>query len=923
MFQRWTVLTISACLLLAACSPKPSELAASAKQYIAKGDRQSALLQLKSGLADNPGNPEMRFLLGQTLLRGGDAVAATIELKKARELGHPASAVVPELARAMLAQNKHQAVVDEFANLRLDSADANAELKSALAAAYANLGRDQAMAQAVDDAVAASPKLPSVLLAKARLLAGRGDADGALKLIDEVDANAQLQVDAKLLRADILLRARNDPVGAVAALRQALAADPLSLVAHVAIIGIEMSQGHADLAKQQLQTLKLAMPKHPQVLYLQAQIAYIDKDYGRALETLELLLRAYPDIAALRMFAGAVQYQRNALLQAETLLSKAIQLDPKLVLARQYLARTYLRMGQSAKALSALGDLASVANPAAESVAVAAEAQLLAGNLASAEVLFNQAAKLKPGDVSLRTAAALTRLAKGQSAEAFQSLQDIAKTDPGITADLAVVSLRMRRGEQALAVQAIEQIERKQPKDPQVAELRGRVHLMRRDVAAARASFEQALVLQPSYYAATQRLAALDLADQHLDQARQRFEDAVKANPRNSDARLAGIELTGRGGADQAEIIRLLTAAVLADAAHAPTRLALVALYKGARDAKKSLAVAQDAAVALPNDMDILGALGEAQIGVGEVQQAVRTFGKIASILPKSEIAQVRLVDATTKSGDLSTASAAVRRALESLPQSPVLQRRLVALAVQSKDIDRSLAWIRAMQRSEPGSAVGLMLEGDIESGLKNWPAALAAYRAALKKADASSVAVPAKLHMALRAAKLPIEADAFAAAWVKGHTGDAKFLLYSGDLALDRKDFPAAERAYLEVLKAQPDSVAALNNVSWLMAHRGQVGAVRYAERALALAPGQAQLLDTLALAHAAEGRIDKAIEIETKAIGLAPGTLVFRLNLAKFYAKSGQKPAARTELEKLAKAGASFEGQQEVAQLLNSLAD
>ena len=919
MFPRWTVLTISACLLLVACSPKPSELVATAKQYIAKGDRQSALLQLKSGLADNPGNPEMRFLLGQTLLRGGDAVAATIELKKARELGHPASAVVPELARAMLAQNKHQALVDEFANLRLDSADANAELKSALAAAYANLGRHEAMVQAVDDAVAASPKLPSVLLARARLLAGRGDADGALKLIDEVDANAQLQVDAKLLRADILLRARNDPVGAVAALRQALAADPLSLVAHVAIIGIEMSQGHADLAKQQLQALKLAMPKHPQVLYLQAQIAYIDKDYGRALETLELLLRAYPDVAALRMFAGAVQYQRNALLQAETLLSKAIQLDPKLVLARQYLARTYLRMGQSAKALSALGDLASTAKPSAESVAVAAEAQLLAGDLASAEVLFNQAAKLKPSDVSLRTAAVLTRLAKGQSAEAFQSLQDIAKTDPGITADLALVSLRMRRGEQALAVQAIEQIERKQPKDPQVAELRGRVHLMRRDVAAARASFEQALVLQPSYYAATQRLAALDLADQHLDQARQRFEDAVKANPRNSDARLAGIELTRRGGADQAEIIRLLTAAVLADAAHAPTRLALVVLYKGARDAKKSLAVAQDAAVALPNDMDILGALGEAQIGVGEVQQAVRTFGKIVSILPKSEVAQLRLADATAASGDLAGAEAGVRRGLEVLPESRLLQRRLVALAVQSKDASKSLAWARTLQHSKPGSAAGFMLEGDIQAGQKNWPAAVVAYRQASEKRTADPKSA-GKLHAAMLMTDAAA-AEGFATQWLKTHPADAGFRVHLGSRALVLGDAALAERLFTQAVSIAPRNWQALNDLAWLMADRGAKGGLRHALQAAALAPGEPAVLDTLAKTQALEESLDRALATQRQAVGLAPAQPVLRLNLARFLIKAGRREDALGELDKLAALGPGFNRQAEVQRMRKDL--
>ena len=919
MFPRWTVLMISACWSLTSCSPKPSELADTAKQAIAKGDYRSALLPLKSGLADHPGNPDLRFLLGQALLRGGDAAAATIELKKARELGHAASAVVPELARAMLAQSKFQAVVDEFANLRLDGADANAEIKSALAFAYANLGRDQAMAQAVDEAVAASPKLPSVLLARARLLVGRGDADGALKLVDEVDASAQLQVEAKLLRADILLRARHDAVGAVVALREALAVDSMSLASHVRIIGIEMSQGHADLAKRQLKDLKQLMPMHPQVLYVEAQIAYNDKDYGHALETLELLLRAYPDMAKIRLFAGAVQYQRNALLQSETLLLKALQLDPSLVLARQYLAQTYLRMGQPAKALAVLGDLAESGNPSAESVALAAQAQMLSGNLVRAEAMFNQAAKLKPGDPTLRTALALTDLAKGRDGSAFEALESIASRDSGASADMALISARMRRREWPAALKAVDRLQTKQPGKPLAGYLRGLVLRQQGDPLSARASFEQAVKLDPGYFSAILALAEMDLAELKPDAARHKLEEAIALNPKNTAARMAVVEILKQQSVKPEEIRKALAAAVLADGTAPAPRLALVAHLSDANDLKGALAAAQSAIAALPDNVDVLEVLGRAQANVGDSQQASSSFKKLANLRPGSALPYLRLADLQAAGQDHSALMYSLKRAFDLAPGSPDVHSRLVAASVKTKDLKLALDSAHELQRRQPGSASGFLLEGDVYLAHRRFGPALAAYRLGLDKADSSRKAAP-MVYQTLRASDQLPEADRFAADWIKRHPKDTLFLSYLGDDALLRKDEALAERRFREVLAIDPRRVNALNNVAWLMARRGAQGAVALAEKALALAPNQALLLDTLAEALAAEGQVVRAIEVGQRLLVLQPEKPGHRLRLARFFLRNQQKDKALVELDLLDALGAGYEGQSEVSRLRQS---
>ena len=59
---------------LAGCgADNPEALLASARDYLAKNDPKAAVIQLKNALQKNPEMSEVRLLLGQALLRTGDA----------------------------------------------------------------------------------------------------------------------------------------------------------------------------------------------------------------------------------------------------------------------------------------------------------------------------------------------------------------------------------------------------------------------------------------------------------------------------------------------------------------------------------------------------------------------------------------------------------------------------------------------------------------------------------------------------------------------------------------------------------------------------------------------------------------------------------------------------------------------------------
>src|SRR5438552_16180828 len=93
MKTRPTIRTVAALAVFAAalfsgCSERPESMVASAKDYLAKNDRNAAIIQLRNALQKNPDLAEARFLLGKALLDNAEYAAAEKELRKAGELGY-------------------------------------------------------------------------------------------------------------------------------------------------------------------------------------------------------------------------------------------------------------------------------------------------------------------------------------------------------------------------------------------------------------------------------------------------------------------------------------------------------------------------------------------------------------------------------------------------------------------------------------------------------------------------------------------------------------------------------------------------------------------------------------------------------------------------------------------------------------------
>jgi putative PEP-CTERM system TPR-repeat lipoprotein len=916
-------LVVLAALLLSACGqPAPEKLMASAKDYLARGDRSAAVIQLKNLLIASPDNGEARLLLGQALVETEDYAAGEKELSRALELRQPHEKVLPLYARALLAQGKYQAVVAEVEKYRLFDPPAVAATRTALGDAYMRLGRVERAAEAYAAALAAVPDFSRARLGEATILGVEGRLDEALQRVEEVIANEPKLAEAHAFRADVFL-AKGDGEGAKKALLQAIAARERYLPARLTLIRLLTDERDFEEAATLIETTRKVAPGDLRVTYLDANLAQRKGDLERARQQVQVVLKYLPEDVQALVLAGAIEIQADQLPLAEDYLRRALGRAPGHQAARRLLIAALLRMGQPARAKEVLQPLVERGMPGdARLLLLAGETYLANGDVKQATAFFQSAA----GAGEAPGAAAKTRLgqialAAGNVDEGFRELEAASELDAGqYQADLAIIAGHLRHNELDKAMKAVEALERKQPKNPLTFQMYGVVNIARGEAQAARASFEKALELQPAYFPAALGLAQLDLLAGRPQDAVGRYEKLIDRQPSNEQAYVALAELQERTGLAAKDVAATLRRGIAANPQSAAIRVALVNLLLRAGEVKAALTAAQEALAAQPSDPRVIEAAGVAQEAAGEINQAIETFGKLAALQPRNLQPLYRLAALYMRQRETDKAVESLRRAQKIAPRERDVTPQLVATYLAAKRFEDAFREARDLQKREPKFAGGFSLEGDLHMSRKAYADAERAYRLAISLAPKSHE-VAVRLHAALTAAGKPKEAQLWAKKWIAENPQDVAMRLHLGGTELAAGNLKASAGHYQAAVAVQPKNVLALNNLAWIGGELGDPAALGHAERAFKLAPNAASVLDTYGMLLVRKGDTEKALPLLQRASSLEPARHELRLNYAKALIKAGRKGEARVELEALSKVDENFAGKEEVASLLKSL--
>ncbi|MGW8389845.1 XrtA/PEP-CTERM system TPR-repeat protein PrsT [Pseudoduganella sp. HUAS MS19] len=896
-------------------SESSATLMAQARQYLQQGDSKAALIQLKNAADQSPQDGEIRLLLARVYNDNNEPALAEKEVRKALSLQIERARAMPQLVRALLAQDKAQQALEES---EADAAQAGPALLAARGDAWLALGDTAKARDAYAQALAGEPGQANALLGQARLAQQAGDSAAALALAAQaLQAHPQ---DLNVLRYQAaLLRRLGKNEAALAALGQALGVQPDHLAARVERTDLAIALKQFDAAKADIGELNKLRPDTLHALYLQALLDHHQGKLTEAQGNLLKLLKAAPGHMPTVLLAGANELKLGNATAAQGYLNAYLEKFPDDLFARKLLAQSLLGTNQAAEAAAALAPLLRSGAKDPQLLVLAGESNLRKKDYGSAQQYFEQAAQALPNEATLQLSIGLSLLGQQQYARAVEQLQRATELDPkSAQAALYLIhtEISLRRYDQALA--AVKAYQASQQDSAVVRNLEGGIYLAQKNAPAARAAFEQALALQPNHLAANMNLAQLDLQDKQPGAARKRFETVLQHDKHNVGAMTALADLALQQGRQQ-EAIGWLEQAVAEKPKASELGVRLAHAYLQARQHAKATTLARKLQLADPASPYLAELLGQVQLANSDASGALESFGKMVQLEPRSARAWFGMATAHLMLKNATAASSDLKKVLALEPKHRPARLALAEIAQQQNRPAEVLAIARQMQKEDGQQPAGYVLEGDLLARQQKYREAAALYEKAYGYEQDGRILLA--LHRTLLAAGLPRDADQRLAQHRKEQPGDLAAAMYAAELALSRQQYGAAAADLELVLKAAPDSPVALNNLAWAYSQLKDPRALTTAEKALQAAPDSPAVLDTTGWLLVGKGDAGRALPLLKRASALQPANATLRYHLAVALSQSGDKKSARLELEKLVAAGTPFPHLDDAIALLKGL--
>lgn len=704
-------------------------------------DMPGAIIQLKNALQQDRNMLAANLLLARAYLSEGDVGPAEVAFREALRLGVNRAEVAVPLARIYLLQGRGKVLLDTLPADGLP-ASTRLELLTLRGIAHAALGQRGDAARSFAEARALNPESPLPLAAEVPMLIGSGELALARERAELAVQKGAQHAPAYNARGSVA-HAEGDLTAALEDYERAIELDPGLIDAVVARAGILVDLGRNDEAEAAL-TATQGGPVEPRASYLLALLAERRGDSATA---------------------------RKHLAEAAGLVDA---LPPEWVAGHEQLlmvgALAHHAGGQLEKAKAYLDTIVSRYPNNLGARKLLASINFEMKDYARATGLLEHVLRLQPADTQALYLLGRINLAQRRYAKASEYLEQAAQSG-GVDAKAMLGFSRLAEGDVVGATRDLQIAFDKAPGDAVVANALANTMLRSGDAKGALVVAQRAAEAAPGNPLAFNLLGTIRLANGDAAGARAAFDNALKIQPDYLSVRLNLARLDIAEG--RPEPARALYAEMLRK-----NRADPVAMYES----------------------------GLLEQRLGNLDEAIRWFEKAVAERPDDVLAGLALIRAKAASGEhagaLEAAKAlAARRntdlgVLEALAESHIRVGDQRAAQQTLRDMTRLAGFdtpvlVRIgylqLQAGAPGEAA-YAAQKAIQGQPGNEAALVLDVEAALADPKVDGDAVKEKLAI-LRAT----------------HPTRPSGLRLQGDHAVRLKQYPEAEKAYLEAFRLNP----------------------------------------------------------------------------------------------------------------------
>jgi putative PEP-CTERM system TPR-repeat lipoprotein len=890
-------------------------------------DYAGAEIQLKNALQKDIKLLSAHLLMGRVKLKQGDPQLAEESFQQAIKLGVSRAEIAELIAQAQFEQGKFLAVIEKTP---LEGMGAATKARVLVWRAHAFLATNNypSAQQSLDQAAALSPNDGMVPMARARMAQKRGNIRTAVQFAAEAVSKTTNDPQLWISKSSIDQAAGNFDA-ALTAYDRALALDSESVEARVSRASLLFAQGRETEASADLKILKEVQPSEPRAAYLRSQIAARRGDNKMVSDELTTITRVLDPIPLdrqrghpqLLLLGGLAHYGLKEHAQAIGYLDTFLKVDPTHTGVRKLLGSLYLSENKPDLAAAVLepGLRAPGADRDPYLFALLASAHTALKRYQKGAEYLQKAVSVggAPGELNADYGMALIRA--GNENGGIERLRQALAADPGQPrAGVALAMVHMQRNEAAQARAVMEQVARREG-NPGVMNLLAVTRNASGDRMSARAAFERALQLAPTFTAARLNLARLEVDDGKPEAARKRLQQVMREQPADPQAMYEFARLEQRAGRVDAAL-NWLNKSLDSAPRNVPAGVLLVRLLIESGQAPRALERAKDLADSQNIALESFEVLGEAYLANDDPTNAKAVFARMISAAGFDPGWQLRLARWMAQLGDVDQAMYCVEKALTAKPGLLSASVLGTEIELANNRIAAAEQRLRQLNQQYPAEAVVLRLNGDLALAKRDTAAAITAYRSALAKDDNADNAVRAFTALS-QANKLRDGLD-FLADWVRRHPQQLATRRVLADAYLAAGDFKAARANYDGILAKTPKDADMLNNLANVLIKLGDYSAAAArAEAAYKLAPVDPAIADTLGWALVLRGDGEKGLRYLREARLRNPDSAELRYHLAVALEKIGRRDEARDEVQQALAGGSSFEGVEDAKRMLQRL--